>query len=160
MFCVETCRHAFDLKIELDESLCRSNLYIIRHDLARYFPLNRFNLFIDYYDAFTMRSFAPPSSQTMRRQEPNARRRQKYSASRAFYITILIISILSIWGLLRNSNGHGSGGKNNQILRRSDFFDGITVHGENNKLKSRDLEARIPFQLQCLVLTRKLNLVS
>lgn len=98
------------------------------------------------YDAFNMVPFAFPTSSKMRLHEQHALRRHKYSAARAFYVTIIMVSLFAVWELIDHEE-HNIVRKGNWFIRRAGLLDGAVLRGKNSALKSLDLEVSIDWFL-------------
>lgn len=84
------------------------------------------------------------SSKPSRQLLQNSRQRPKYSGARAFYISILLISFLALWGIATLKDIDLSERESHGVFRRADAPHKESRFGDpSDPLKNVDLEASL-----------------
>ena len=84
-------------------------------------------------------SQSTPAATPAREKTSRARPRQKYSATRAFYLTILVISAFAAFSLVTSSRARQiPAGINGQLFRRNDLAVGDELVYSSGDLVRRD----------------------
>lgn len=95
-----------------------------------------------FHNASTMQ-LQPASSTLLPLKRSRSPRKQRYSAARAFYLTILVISALAIWSATTEKRAFISTNTPSQHLRRSELTAGDAIlTGNDQKLVRRDESVR------------------
>lgn len=84
------------------------------------------------------------SSLPFRQLSRYARHRPKYSAARAFYISIVLVSALALWGIATYRDVDLLERESHRLIRRTDVrHDEPAFGGASHTLKKVDLEASL-----------------
>lgn len=75
----------------------------------------------------------------MRQLNQYARPRPKYSAARAFYISVLLISVLALWSTATYSNIDLLKKESHRVFRRADVLRNETAVGQKVDLEASSL---------------------
>lgn len=96
-------------------------------------------------------SQSTPATTPAREKKSRARPRQKYSAVRAFYLTILVISAFAVFSLVTTSRARQiPAGINRQLFRRNDLAVGDELVYSSGDLVRRDEAVRFAELQNCL----------